>query len=179
MPFKNLTNSASENFNLGDAITEGISAMLQKYNSTVLLSSSTGYFIRESNFTNKEIFDKYGVNFLINGSAQRVGSQIRVTTELLELETERVLWTERFDFLENEFFKMQDKISLEIVEALDVGPAMENSVITASNFKNFDDYILQQSMIRYLRQASKEGGIKRILYMRNFSSLRPLKQIRH
>lgn len=68
MPFKNLTNSASENFNLGDAITEGISAMLQKYNSTVLLSSSTGYFIRESNFTNKEIFDKYGVNFLINGS---------------------------------------------------------------------------------------------------------------
>ena len=93
------------------------------------------YFIKDSNFTNKEIFDKYGVNFLINGSAQRVGSQIRVTTELLELETERVLWTEKFDFLENEFFKMQDKISLEIVEALDVGPAMENSVITASNFK--------------------------------------------
>ena len=160
MPFKNLTNSASENFNLGDAITEGISAMLQKYNSTVLLSSSTGYFIKDSNFTNKEIFDKYGVNFLINGSAQRVGSQIRVTTELLELETERVLWTERFDFLENEFFKMQDKISLEIVEALDVGPTMENSVITSSNFKNFDDYILQQSMIRYLRQASKEGWYK-------------------
>ena len=58
------------------------------------------------------------------------------------------------------------------MEALDVGPAMENSVIAASNFKNFDDYILQQSMIRYLRQASKEGGIKRILYVRNFSSLR-------
>ena len=31
---------------------------------------------------------------------------------------------------------MQDKkIGLEIVEALDVGPAMENSVITASNLK--------------------------------------------
>ena len=30
---------------------------------------------------------------------------------------------------------MQDKISLKIVEALDVGPTMENSVITSSNFK--------------------------------------------
>ena len=157
MPFKNLNKVADGDFALGDAVTEGILSMLQKYTGTVSLPSTTSYQVKSADLTVKEIQDQYGVRFLINGSTQRISDQIRITTELFDTKENRVMWTEIFDFSENEFFKMQDQISLRLVEAMDVGTSVAESAVSSNNFKNFDDYILSQSMVRYLRQASKES----------------------
>ena len=50
------------------------------------------------------------VRYVLEGSVQRAGNRMRVNVQLIEAETGRHLWAERFDKPVADLFDMQDEI---------------------------------------------------------------------
>jgi hypothetical protein len=57
---------------------------------------------------------------VLEGSVRRVGSQVRVNTQLTDAEPDTHLWAERFDRDAGDLFALQDEITSRIAIALDV-----------------------------------------------------------
>ena len=159
-PFKDLTNSPTGEASISDAVTETIINNLQRYSEITVLSVDSSYHIKKENLTNEVISQKFGVNFIVNGSAQRFGEDIRVTSELTDLKINKVVWAEKFDFKITDLFKMQDTIGNKILISVSTN-AVRGKLGYSDNFieqfASIDDYLLQINMRRYLRQISRDG----------------------
>jgi tetratricopeptide (TPR) repeat protein len=57
---------------------------------------------------------------VLQGSVRRIGSQVRVNTQLIDAETDAHLWAERFDHDAGDLFAVQDEITSRIAIALNL-----------------------------------------------------------
>ena len=168
-PFKNMQLVEDSNISISDAVTQALSSSLQQYENITLLSTSTGEYVVESGMSDEEIANQYQVNFLVNGSVQKAGSQIRITSEIVDLMNGRVLWGEKFDFSNTELFKMQDTLSLKILDAMQINATVgQQGSGYEAKFKNFDDYLMMINIIRFLRQSNPDSWNKANLIYKKF-----------
>ena len=100
---------------ISDAITETLITGLQQYSEIVTLSSSTSYHVATSGLSNAQIRQNYNVDFLVTGSVQKSNTKIRVTSELNNLTNNRVEWSKKFDFENDDLFEIQDKINNKVL----------------------------------------------------------------
>jgi TolB-like protein len=65
-----------------------------------------------------EIGRQLGVRYIIHGTTQRTDNRIRVTVNLLQADTQQVIWAEQFDRVLDDLFGVQDDIVGAIVAAV-------------------------------------------------------------
>ena len=165
-PFKNMIFSNADGLSVSDAVTEALISTLQQYQAITLLSTSTSYYSVEKDMSDEEIAAKYGVEFLINGSVQKSGDQIRVTSELIDLNQNRVLWSDKLDVSDNELFQLQDNLSRHILDALEISAT--SGIERGNGIEEFDDYVLMMNTIRYQRQFTQDSWKKSNNYLQDF-----------
>jgi len=68
----------------------------------------------------QEIGEKLNVNFLLVGSLQKAETQLRITVELVKVSDGYPLWSEKYEGNMEDFFALQDEISLAIVDSLKI-----------------------------------------------------------
>ena len=62
----------------------------------------------------------FGLDFLLDGSIQRVRNRLRITVRLLDLRAgNQVVWARRFDRQSNDLLSLQDEIASEVVAQID------------------------------------------------------------
>jgi adenylate cyclase len=84
----------------------------------ISLSSALTYKDKPGNA--KQIGRELGVRYVLEGSVQRSGNQVRVNTQLIDAESDAHLWAERFDRGIGDLFALQDEITGRIAVALNV-----------------------------------------------------------
>jgi tetratricopeptide (TPR) repeat protein len=67
-----------------------------------------------------EIKHRFGVNHVLDGGVRKLGNRIRLTARLIEAESSRQVWADRYDRQFDDLFAVEDEIIDEIVTALDV-----------------------------------------------------------
>src|SRR6185295_7635471 len=72
------------------------------------------------------------------GSLSRTGTRLRVTAELSEIETRRVLWTDRYDVVDSELFVLHDAVASKIAHSL--LPQLHNSALQRAMRKPPDSW---------------------------------------
>jgi TolB-like protein len=82
---------------------------------------------RTSSFTFKgknedlrSIGEKLGVRNILEGSVRSSGSRIRITTQLIDVQSGFHLWSEKYDRIINDVFEVQDEIARAIMEKLKI-----------------------------------------------------------
>lgn len=70
-----------------------------------------------------------GAAYVVEGSAQRIGEQLRVNARLLAVADGATLWAGTFDARRDEVFTLQDRMGEAITSALEVGPAAAARVV--------------------------------------------------
>jgi adenylate cyclase len=70
----------------------------------------------------KQIGRELGVRYVFEGSLRKAGNRIRVTAQLVEAETGRHVWAERYDRDLADIFAVQDQISEAV--AIAIAPAV-------------------------------------------------------
>jgi adenylate cyclase len=60
-----------------------------------------------------------GVRYVLEGSVRRSGNRVRITGQLIEAETGAHLWAERYERPIDDFFAIQDDITLSVVGAIE------------------------------------------------------------
>ena len=118
MPFENQTGQSDNDF-IGFGITSNIVSNLSINDSILVSSSRTAKYVQEKNFSDEEIKEKYGIQYLLRGDVQGAEGAFRVTLQMTDLKKSEVVWSKLFD-LKNlkELFPVQEKISLAILEQM-------------------------------------------------------------
>ena len=118
-PFKNLSTSA-EGENFSAAITESMIASLSQFVGISVLSSSTSIDAKETELSDSEIKERYKANYIVRGSIQSFGNQSRVNLELTDLALNKVVWSDKATFSQDDIFKVQDEIGDKILTYLQI-----------------------------------------------------------
>src|SRR5207237_5473210 len=60
-----------------------------------------------------------GVRYVLEGSVRRAAGRVRITGQLVEAETGRHIWAERYDRALDDVFALQDEITASVVGAIE------------------------------------------------------------
>jgi TolB-like protein/class 3 adenylate cyclase/Flp pilus assembly protein TadD len=116
LPFKNLSADAGHDF-FSDGITEDVITALGRFSNLLVISKSATFRFRDSNASPADIGRLLDARYLLEGSIRRAGNRVRVSVELTEATTARLVWSETYDAEVDDIFAMQDKIAKRVVGA--------------------------------------------------------------
>jgi serine/threonine-protein kinase len=68
----------------------------------------------------REIGQKLKVRAVLDGSVQKVEDKVRIIAKLIDIADESIIWTDQFDPEQEDIFSILDKISMTIVDELEV-----------------------------------------------------------
>jgi tetratricopeptide (TPR) repeat protein len=85
-----------------------------------VISCNTAFTYKGRRISAKQIGHELGVFYVLEGSVQQSGRQVRINAQLIDAETEAHLWAERFDCEATDLFALQDEITSRIAIALNV-----------------------------------------------------------
>ncbi|HZC45927.1 MAG TPA: tetratricopeptide repeat protein [Candidatus Acidoferrum sp.] len=117
LPFANLSDDREQQY-FADGITEDVTTDLSRIADMFVISRNTAFTYRNKPVDTKQIGRELGVRYVLEGSVRRSGNQIRVTTQLIDAETDAHLWAERFDRDTLDLFALQNEITSRIAVAL-------------------------------------------------------------
>ncbi|WDP86891.1 MAG: adenylate/guanylate cyclase domain-containing protein [Desulfobacter sp.] len=119
IPFENL--SGDSNFDhVCDAITEEITTGLTNVPLLFVIARSSTSIYRGQKIETQKIGRELGVQYVLEGSIQKSGERIRVTAQLVDALNQRHLWADRYEGTITDLFDFQDKITIQILTALQV-----------------------------------------------------------
>ncbi len=119
LPFKNLSGDPEQDyFALG--LWTDVNSDLVKISGLFLVSQmSTGVY-QGKTVSPQQAGKELGVRHILQGTVQRAGDRVRITTQLVDTTTGEPVWAERYDRTMDDLFVIQDEINSEIVTALDI-----------------------------------------------------------
>ena len=117
LPFSGLSHNREQQY-FADGITDDLTTDLSRIPDMFVISRNTALTYRGRSTDTKQIGRELGVRYILDGSVRRSGEQIRVTTELIDAETDGHLWAERFDGDRSDTFALQDEITGRVAVAV-------------------------------------------------------------
>jgi adenylate cyclase len=66
----------------------------------------------------KKIAKELAVHYLLEGSVRKAGNRVRVTVQLIDAETDRHIWADRYDRELADIFAIQDEVTASVVATL-------------------------------------------------------------
>jgi TolB-like protein/class 3 adenylate cyclase len=154
LPFANLSGDPSQDY-FADGITEDLITDLAKLSGLDVIARNSVFAYKGKPFVLADVARDLGVRFAIEGSVRRMGDQIRLNAQLVDVASGDNLWANRFDRGIKEVFAIQDEISREIAKALGMQPSAAESERMArpptANLEAYDYYLRAE-------QAARSGG---------------------
>jgi TolB-like protein/DNA-binding winged helix-turn-helix (wHTH) protein len=119
LPFNDLSHDRNQQY-FADGITEDLTTDLSRIASSFVISRNTAFTYKDKPTNAKQIGRELGVRYVLEGSVQRSGTQVRVAAQLIDADTNAHLWAERFDGDTGDLFALQNEITGRIARSLDV-----------------------------------------------------------
>src|SRR5262249_7171052 len=107
LPFINLSSDPEQEF-LADGIAEDMITALSRYPSLFVIARNSSFTYKGRAVDVKAVGRELGVRYVLEGSLRKAGSRIRATAQLIEAETGKHLWAERYDRDLADIFALQD-----------------------------------------------------------------------
>ena len=117
LPFDNLNGDPDQDF-FGLGVAEDVITELSRFHLLFVIARGSSFSFRGQSLNTREIAAKLGVRYILEGSVRTLGSRIRITAQLIDAETEKYIWAERYDRELNDTFAVQDEVTNAIVLAI-------------------------------------------------------------
>lgn len=117
LPFKNIS-ANNENEYICDGITEEIINALGRIDQLKVTSRISSFYYKNHTAPLAEIGEKLNVKIILEGSIQVANNKIRIRTHLINVQEDTPFWSESWDRIMDDIFKIQDDISLLIADKL-------------------------------------------------------------
>ena len=119
LPFIDLSDDRDQR-QLANSITDELTTNLSLLPDVRVTSQKTAFTYGSKFVDTKQVGRELRVHYLLEGSVQRSGGQVRVNAQLIDSETDANVWAERFDGEIGNLFVLKDDITRRIVNALNV-----------------------------------------------------------
>jgi adenylate cyclase len=117
LPFTNL-GEPDRDF-LADGITEDIITGLARLRWLFVIARNSTFVYKGKAVDVREVARDLGVRYVLEGSVRTAGGRIRITGQLVDAETGKHIWAEKYDREVQDVFAVQDDITERVVAAVE------------------------------------------------------------
>jgi adenylate cyclase len=119
LPFQNLSGDPEQVY-FSDGITNDIITDLSKFPDLLVIASNTVFTYKSQTVNVQDVSRELGVRYVLEGSVQRAGDQVRINAQLIDAPMGHHLWAERYERDLENLFALQDEMVQAIVRTLAV-----------------------------------------------------------
>jgi adenylate cyclase len=158
LPFQNMSADPEQEF-FADGIAEDVITALARYPSLFVIARNSSFIYKGRTVDVKEIGRELGVRYVLEGSLRKSGTRVRVTAQLVEAETGRHVWADRYDRDLADIFAVQDDITEKVTIA--VAPAIADAELHRAMRKppeSLDAWAAYQRGLWHLDKATTDDN---------------------
>ncbi len=151
LPFKDLSADKDQEY-FADGVAEEILNALAKVEGLKVIGRTSSFSFKGKNEDLRVIAQKLGVETVLEGSVRKGGNRVRVTAQLIRASDGAHLWSQTLDRDLADVFAIQDEISRDVVQALEVKVLRAGStspkVTRTTSMDAYNEYLLGQDFMR-------------------------------
>lgn len=154
LPFVDMSPDKDQEY-FTDGLTENLLHALAQIRELKVAGRTSSFAFKGLNTDLREIGEQLNVSNILEGSVQKAGDRIRITTQLISAEDGYHLWSKTFDRDLDDIFVVQDEIAEAVASALRKSLVSDASPTTATtgDFEAYNAYLLGLS---YLNKRTNE-----------------------
>jgi adenylate cyclase len=157
LPFDNMSEDPKQDY-FSNGITEVLTSDLSRISSLFVIARNTAFTYKGKAANVQEIGKELGVRYVLEGSVQRAGEQVRIVAQLVDTTTDAHVWSERYDRPLKDIFALQDEIVHKIVTTLKLQLSLQEQghIVrkTTDNLEAYDAFLRgQEYFYRYTKEA--------------------------
>jgi len=158
MPFANLSGDPDQE-HFCDGLVEDIITTLSKLTGLRVIARNSSHVYKGQPVAGREVAEKLGVRFVLEGSVRKNGNRIRITAQLIDARDGAHVWAERYDRVIDDIFAIQDEITLVLATEMQVklteGEHARLHYTTTTNIEAWTYWI--QGLSHHRRAINKES----------------------
>jgi TolB-like protein/DNA-binding winged helix-turn-helix (wHTH) protein len=140
LPFANLSGTSEDDY-LADGLTESIITELARSPGLLVMSRNSTLPYRGRPVDIPRVGSDLRVAHVLEGSVQRAGGELRISAQLIDVETGYHLWAQRYDRAASDVFALQDSISSNVRQALRVKLGRTPGAASTTSAEAYDAYL--------------------------------------
>jgi adenylate cyclase len=117
LPLVNMSGDPEQEF-FADGLSEDIITELSRFHDLLVISRNSTFVHKGKAVKVQEVAREFGVDYVLEGSVRKAADRVRVTVQLIDAETDRHIWAERYDRKLEDIFALQDEMTRAIVATL-------------------------------------------------------------
>jgi adenylate cyclase len=117
LPLANMSGDPEQEF-FADGLTEDIITELSRFRELFVISRNSAFVYKGRATKIQDVAAELGVQYVVEGSVRKAGNRVRVTVQLIDAESDRHVWAERYDRDLEDIFAIQDEVTAAIVATL-------------------------------------------------------------
>jgi adenylate cyclase len=117
LPFANLSGDPAQDY-LVDALTDELTTSLARIPGNFVIARNSAMTFKGKPVDAKAIGKELGVRYVLEGSVQPSGNQVRVNAQLIDADSGAHLWAEQFDTARADLLQMQDEIVTHLARSM-------------------------------------------------------------
>ncbi len=140
LPFENMSSDPEQEY-FSDGVSEDIITDLSKIPDLMVIARNSTFVYKGRHVSLRDVGRELGVRYVLEGSVRKAGERVRITAQLIDATDESHVWGDRYDGALDDIFSLQDRVTGEIVAALELKlGAPDREVATNRNEPNVEAY---------------------------------------
>jgi len=118
LPFDNMSGDPEQEY-FADGIAEDVITALSRFSSLFVIARNSSFTYKGRSVDLTVVGRELGVRYVVEGSVRKSGNRVRITAQLIDATSGNHLWADRFDGNIDDVFDLQDRITEQIVIAVE------------------------------------------------------------
>ncbi|WP_457583479.1 adenylate/guanylate cyclase domain-containing protein [Ensifer canadensis] len=117
LPFANVSDDPRQEY-FADGMTDGLVTELAQVSGLFVIARNSTFAYKGKAVTPRQVSKELGVRYVLEGSVQRAGEQLRINAQLIDSLSGGHVWAGKFDGSLSDVFALQDEVMRGIADAL-------------------------------------------------------------
>jgi adenylate cyclase len=163
LPFDNISPDQETDY-FSNGLTEELIARLSVVSEIELVSRWASMQLKDRKHDIRAIGSELGARYIVGGSVRRFQDSVRITVQLVDVETNRQIWGNTYKGKLDDIFDIQEQVAQQIVEALKLKLSFSEKVSLTKrqtvNAQAYDLYLRGQDYLYRLTKRSVDRAIQ-------------------
>jgi TolB-like protein len=164
LPFQNLSSDAEQGF-FADGVTIEILSSLSRINGLRVIGRTSSFRVPDSSRNPRDAAALPGVRYVLTGSVQRSGDELRIAAQLYDIRNGEQLWAITFDRPFTDILAVQEEIATAVASALQIRLGvgeLSRQIGMTRNVAAYDEYVRGLAANLEWREAAFPEAIARL-----------------
>lgn len=160
LPFANLSDDPRQEY-LAQGLTEDLISAFSRSSQLLVIARTSVVAYKDKPVKVQTVGQDLGVRYVLEGSIQKMGDDLRITTQLVDAESGHDLWSERFDQKSIHIFALQDEIVRRVLIELQVKLTDgEHARVASRGTTSLNAWLLRLQAISELYKFTPESTLR-------------------